>query len=127
MAAPQQPKKKSKTGLILLGCGALLLVGLLGGGGIVYYLYSEANSAADEFKRQLEATNPTTAPATGSGSGGGTCAKAAACCEKIASKSGAPGAAQGCATLKQVNNEAACQQALTGYQQSAKALSISCD
>jgi hypothetical protein len=114
-SAPAQPKKKSKLPLVL-GAGCVVVLLGVAAAGIFFYM------AAKKGVEQLsQAGNALTAGVPASG----VCAQAIDCCNKIMEKSGAGSMAGACQGLKLAPEEA-CQQALTGYLESAKTMGIQC-
>jgi hypothetical protein len=120
-AQPQQPPKKSKLPIILgVGCLVVLLV-VAGVIAVVFYLGRQKLKEFEQTTGQIAAgTEGATAGATGD-----ACAKATACCRALAAKSPNAARAEDCESMKMLG-EAACQQALKGYQLSSKMLGINC-
>jgi hypothetical protein len=136
-----------------LGCGALLLLG--GAGAAAAYFM--ARSAAAEFSSKLEEVSKgggapiatavpapddgapvaTSAPATGDAApletgapvaSSSECARAAACCEAMITKTGGGAEAlKGCQAFRSLPNIAACKQALETYKKMAPLTGVKCE
>jgi hypothetical protein len=114
---------------VALGCGGLLLLSGIGAA-VAFFM---ARSAAEEFSSKLEEASKGSA-GSGSVSGGaavtsgGECAKAAACCEAMVTKTGGgPDALKGCEALKNMPNSVGCAQALETYKKAAPLAGFKCE
>jgi len=120
-----------------IGCGALLLLSIIGGAVAWYFTVRAAQSALEDIASA--AATPLPAPTLGAPAGeapgatdssgapvAGACAKAVECCRKIIQKTNSGAQAEaGCLGLKQLP-EAQCQLPLSTYQRSAQLLGVSC-
>lgn len=135
VAAP--PKKSNALLWVGIGCGGLLLLGLLGAGVAWFFTMRAAKSAleaASVFATPLPppapgapAASPSGALDSGGSPVGGACARAAECCRRIIQKTNAGAQAEaGCLSFKQLPEEN-CQLPLSTYQRSAQLLGVKCD
>jgi hypothetical protein len=101
-----QPSKKSNTLLFVgIGCGALLLLTVVGAI-VVYAMFGSALSGSS--------TSP-------------TCQKVAACCKRLFQQTGAdPNVLSKCDNYKRAP-EATCKESLVQYEQSAAAHNLRCE
>jgi len=134
------PKSNNRVFLYAgLGCGALLLLGILGTVASVMWLKSCGNAALDELQRlQASASAMAAGASAPAGSGAqansageltGDCVVAYRCCVAIASKSPAGAAAtQACEVFKTpAYPGAVCSSALGGYRKVAAQTGVKCD
>ena len=135
---PAAPPPKSKALLwVGLGCGGLILVGV--GLTIAGYFYAKSKAAdAEQALQNLAASAqglgtpvPGAAPGSTAVTGGvvvaGTCAKAAACCKSILSKSGSNAAtAANCDAFEKLP-DTACAQPYETYKRMAGVVGATCE
>lgn len=117
--APTLPGNKKSNPLLWIGigCGALLVLSLVGGALAYYFTMRAAKSAFEGIASSVAPSGA--AP-------GAACGLAVECCRKVNQKTGAgaqaDSACQGLAAL----SEAQCQLSLTAYQRSAELLGLKC-
>lgn len=138
---PTPPRKKSSTGLwVLLGCGALLVLGAgVSVAGFLYFRWKAQQladrgpglvAAALEAAVKQESTpggKSSTTPPSGGPSGSGACARAMRCCQVIAARTSQNAEVQKSCEAIGALSDAFCQQPLEGYRRAARQLNLTCD